>query len=157
MSNRLPSDAPKGAKKRTLIPKGEYFPSVFSCFDMEKKVIYSPEQLQNMGVFCTSLGHFVATDNVQRPLKRLQFSGLKDSDGRMLFEGDVCKLAIVIDMGIGIPANIEKWGVMRWVKGGFSFVMPDIMGQKGAFEVVESHYQGNELVNPELLDNLITE
>lgn len=154
MQNRLPPNGEEDAPKGTLIPRGEGYPLAFKCYDLEKKVMYSPEELLKMGVFNTSTGLFVSVDGQDRPLKRLCHTGLKDSSGNPLFEGDICKIVVSIDMGIGFKSSIERWAVMRWHRGSFIFQMPDILGQRGAFEVVESHYQGNEWLNPELIANL---
>lgn len=115
-----------------------------------------PDEVMAQGVFATPTGHFVSADGKQRPYRRLCFTGLKDNKGIPLFEGDICKITISVDLGIGFPSLMEKWAVMRWVKDGFSFIMPEMMGQTNtSYQVMQSSYEGNEWETPELLDNLL--
>lgn len=138
------------------IPKPDIFPKVFRAYDVDRDVMYSPEELDIMGVVMSPSGKLLRNQNFEKlNLIPLYYSGKHDSvGGRPLFDGDICKVGVKFDQGM--PLLIEKYGIMRWNRNLSSFQL-HILAQdpKGNYECVESELIGNEYKDKELLKKIM--
>jgi len=132
------------------------FPKIFRAYDYDAKKMYSPDDLMAMGVFLAPTGHLMKMGGDRMNIKLLFYTGQNDNDGKPLFDGDICKVGVSLDLGIGYPSIVEKWAVMRWVneKMSFALLVPKIIGNDGNFNLSYCKLHGNEYMNPELVANL---
>lgn len=128
--------------------KASQFPRIYRAYDLEEKVMYSPEALAKQGFTIAPDG---MPSNALKPLFNIVvmwFSGQIDKNEKPIFEGDICKVSILNEFGSLTP----DYGVMRWNPDvrQFLLMIPSAFGGQ-ILNVQEVELLGNEFENPELV------
>lgn len=126
----------------------------FRAWDKQKKGIISANSL---GLQCWNvLASMMSPENSQFVF--MQFTGLKDKNGKEIWEGDVVKLNAVSKGKLG-TANKEWITVVAWEEKSASFVLKtnefswifsetDFNGHPFIKEVIGNIYENPELLKP---------
>jgi hypothetical protein len=128
--------------------KASSFPRVYRAYDLDEKVMYSPEKLAKLGFTIAPDG---LPSNALKPLFNIVvmwFSGQHDHEGKPIFEGDICRCDIMNEFG----SLTVDYGIMRWNPNVFQFILMIPSAQGGELlNVQKVGLLGNEFDNPELV------
>lgn len=128
--------------------KASAFPRIYQAYDLEAKVMYSPEQLASKGFTIAPDG---LPSNSKEPLFNivvLWWSGQIDNNEKRIFEGDICKVYIKNEFG----SIVVDYGIMRWVKEISQFILMVPSAQGGHhLDVQKTEKLGSEFTHPELV------
>ncbi len=131
----------------------------FRAWDKQDEIMWQPLTLQTLieGRWelqnedqSASLPHRDYLEFAHKDTVWMQFTGLKDTHGKEIYDGDICTLFTKAPTKI-----IEKWGAFGYESGGGMFIclasnhwfLFDSNGQSENIEVI-----GNIFENPELLE-----
>lgn len=128
----------------------------FRAFDEEFNVMYSGYEIEcedNLDAWL-SYGELVTyriDDGVYEQLKTLQYTGLLDSKGNEIYEGDILKInKLKFECSVLLPENLN----VKYYGGMFQLYRGDenLMGLHLGY-IEECEVIGNIYENPELLKN----
>lgn len=142
----------------------------FRAWSKENKEMFSHELLRNAGDGVSKLAKMIGQDVPgglllpldDKDLSFMQYTGLKDKNGREIYEGDI--IYWEIDNGVGIESyvaivqwseNNEKYkGIYKWI---VLYIEDYLRGQFDALSTPASYnyelqVMGNIYENPELLE-----
>lgn len=130
-----------------------HFPRQFRAYDLENKVMLYEKDLIEKGVT-------IAPDGLpyfhKEPLFNIAimwFSGQKASDGKKVYEGDICEMAVLNEFG----SATKHTAIMQYHKPANQFIL-QMPAEKGnqVFNVVDVKIIGNEFDNPDLIQLVTT-
>jgi hypothetical protein len=118
----------------------------FRLYSDSLRVMYSPEnQIGNLWSIKEAPNGIVKTDNGD---VLMQFIGIKDCDGKDIYENDIVECEI--EQTIGDDINIT--GVVLWSGCGYYEVLfPDYGQSMEMSGIISMRVIGNDIQNPELL------
>lgn len=127
--------------------KASSFPRICRAWNTDTNEMLSPEKLVTLGLTISPDG-LPAYRERPFPVVLMWFSGKKDHTGKLIFEGDICKVDIANEWG----STTVDYGVMRWNDelGQFLLMIPSAMGGV-MLNVTKVELLGNEFENPELV------
>ena len=96
-----------------------------------------PHQRMMRMVTITNLGLVIMPDGDEWPLPLMQFTGLKDKNGKEIYEGDIVKRTLTD----GSKRGEVKWGVTGWRAAA------EDMHSTYRYEVMGNIYENSELIN----------
>jgi uncharacterized phage protein (TIGR01671 family) len=108
--------------------------------------------------FCNDFVKLVIDGEIQKVLRNevvlMQATGLKDKNGKLIFEGDVVSAEPINTFDFPHTKGF-KVGVCQYYYGRFGFKMPNVNGGFCDFFTLNNlEIIGNSFENPELLNNL---
>lgn len=125
----------------------------FRCYIKKSNKMWDAESLRNMGGFALLSGHlsqdFLVLPYPQEDYVLMQYTGLKDKNGKEVFEGDVVEAMQEYELGE------DKWygvGKVEYYNASFIFryEIDDSWALLTSFDEVK--IIGNIYENPELLE-----
>lgn len=134
--------------------KASHFPRIYRAYDLERKIMLSPERLASEGFTIAPDGMPSNSMKAMFDIVVLWYSGQLDKDRKPIFEGDICKCHIANEFG----SMTVDYGVMRWNNDVHQFLLmiPSAFGGQ-LLKVQTVELLGNEFENPELVPLVKTE
>lgn len=139
MSNRLSKN-----KKMKASP----FPRTYRAYDYGLNKMYSPDDLIALGVTLSPDGlphyHALPIDSIVL----LWCSGQMDSDEKLIYEGDICRMEAQTEFG----SSMVLYGIMRWSPENRQFILQTPAEEGGRiFYVTRVKLLGNEFEHKDLV------
>jgi len=120
----------------------------FRAWDVHcKRMIEWEDLIENKGYVYDFL------NNITENLVPLEYTGLKDRNGKEIYEGDILKSEIIMDSFFGL--EVKRTGVVEWDDSGASFNAKDLKDEHRFWRLFNGYSDGKMMTDEtEIIGNI---